>query len=103
MEQATLVRVTSDHIARGKPRNCGECPVALALIGALGDLIPEGSVVEVTRTTAVVDLPGGEAWEAILPAVARDFIAAFDDETLGGTYAPVEFALAWRLDEWWRP
>jgi len=93
MEQATLVRVTPWDIAHGKPRNCHECPAALAIIRALGDLLPEGSVVAVGGYRAVVFLPDSEIW-APLPQSAGNFIGALDE--LGDPGAPFEFTLTWR-------
>jgi hypothetical protein len=94
-EQTTLVRVTPAHIERGVVQDCERCPVALAVINALGDLFTEGSVVDVDIYSIVFwPAPGGDACIAMTPDVAADFISAYDDL---GDVGPFEFTLTWSI------
>lgn len=71
-----LIRVTSSHIANGKPRSYCECPVALAMMECTG----ETWFVTPSRVDRVYALPD----------VARQFIADFD---AGRSVGPFEFEL----------
>jgi hypothetical protein len=86
----TEVRVTAAHIAQGRPQDCNECPVALALREALGP----GAVVAVDEGEITAWMPGAETWRADTPAAAKGFIRAFDNFTDAGL--PPAFTLTWR-------
>jgi hypothetical protein len=96
MSTQTLVRVTAEHIARGVVKDCEKCPVALAVIDALGDLFTKDSTVD-AECDSIIFWPGPdlEMWRAPTPTVAADFIDAFDSY-FQGTAAPFEFVLKWR-------
>jgi len=75
--KTTLVRVTADHIARGKRSDCEACPIALALAEA----DPRHRIWDV-----------GEVWDGVfhavlmtgealpLPPVAKAFVSDFDSK-----------------------
>lgn len=91
-EPTTLVRVTREHIANGVIRDCERCPIALALIDALGDLFTPGSWVDVEMGMVMFCRAGEETWTAWTPDVAATFIEDFDH---GDDVAPLEFTLTW--------
>jgi hypothetical protein len=95
-EPTTHVSVTPAHIADGIVRSCDRCPVALALIEALGDLFTPDSMVAVDPLSIMFwpDADGDETWKAVTPHAAAAFIVAFD--SLDGP-GPFEFDLAWRV------
>lgn len=69
------IRVTQDHIDRGRQSNCALCPVALALQEALGDpLIRAG----VSRWGHFKDNEGAFDWSLPLPGAVGRFIVLFD-------------------------
>jgi hypothetical protein len=84
-----LIRVTAVDIALGVRESCEECPIALAIVHAIGDMPANVSVsawdARLYRHEDTLD--------AALPQEARAFIERFD---LGDTVEPFEFDLTWR-------
>jgi hypothetical protein len=89
----TTVRVTAGHIAHGEVRACHKCPIALAVLDALGN--PAGALAGVGMDGIEVTMPG-EFRLADTPSVARDFIEDFD---FLGDVSPIEFTLTWLVME----
>jgi hypothetical protein len=85
----TRVSVTAEHIAAGIPRDCRECPIAVALLAAFPDAIR----VDVDPEAARLYAPEGH-YRAAVPPEATVFIVAFDDEL---PVEPFAFNLIWRL------
>jgi hypothetical protein len=83
----STIAVTAEHIAKGKPDNCRECPVALAILAAMPearrvDVIQIGDSLTYTRIRVIPDnaRPANRTTlEAPLPAEAARFIRAFDN------------------------
>lgn len=73
------VKVTRRHIGAGKPRDCCECPIALAVIEAVRAAGISDAEVSVTLTIAVVRA-GERKWVANLPGEAQAFIERIDNE-----------------------
>jgi hypothetical protein len=75
-----LIKVTEEHIAKGKPGKCGACPVALAFL----EQVPKCSSIDVNyeRIAAIID---GEHHRGQLPSTAVTFI---DDLDFRGREAP---------------
>jgi hypothetical protein len=76
----TTINVTAEHIAKGQPSMCADCPVALAIKDALPGLWsvlvgPKIGIVP-TRTSRAT------TWLALPPDV-QDFIWDFDDSGRG--------------------
>ena len=75
------------HIDKGKPAECGSCPVALAV----KDVLRESFLVNVGMcTVAVFTDDGSQSWGDDLPEVANRFIDRFD---LGMRVSPFSFEL----------
>ena len=69
------IEVTQEDIDRGLPRNCGHCPVALAVMRATGfeEVYVSAWSMQLYRKGSYV--PGGSA---LTPKEAAGFIDAFD-------------------------
>ena len=80
------IEVTQDHIDRGVPDNCFECPVALALI----DYGVDGANVNAMEIEYV---RGGRFKSIRTPEVVSGFIFDFDDETVRHECLPFTFEL----------
>lgn len=86
------VKVTQEHIDRGKRRDCAKCPVTLA-----ADELVKPDVHLTTGKTYIywcdpwIDRTGDlEVQEAVLPAAAIGFIVDFD---MGTWVAPFTFTI----------
>ena len=90
-ENTTLVRVTSEHIKRGTPRRLTSCPVALAVMDAIGKA---GTHASVDGIEIVAWVPG-EVWTASPSRAVDDFIYFFDN---GEPVDPFEFTVTWRVE-----
>jgi hypothetical protein len=82
------VTVTQSDIDAGVARECGRCPVALAL----ARVVPAGLTVIVgcISATLLSGAPTLPSFHTEIPEIARDFISAFDE---GRPVEPVEFFL----------
>ena len=78
-----IIKVTQEHIEKGKKNNCWRCPIALAIAEASGGcriaVLFEHYVIEDEARTA-----------RTLPVEAISFIASFD---AGLPVAPFEFEI----------
>jgi hypothetical protein len=82
MSKRIKVDVTREHIEVGLKKDCGSCPVALAIRSA----IPNCAYVSVDPNRATVLPVAGKPLRRIpLPRTARDFISAFDHGWFGAT------------------
>jgi len=83
-----IVKVTKNHIDRGKPDSCYNCPIALALheadyaVSYMVTVSPVHVHLEFSGIETEMDLP--------LPQIACDFIDDFDN---GRKVKPFEFEL----------
>jgi hypothetical protein len=80
-----LIHVTQEMIAAGEIGDCKTCPIALALKAeGFVDITVDGNCVDFYT-------PDGK-WSGVLvlPAAAREFVKAFDDEEF---VAPIEFEM----------
>jgi hypothetical protein len=83
MNTATTVTVsvTQEHIDRGKPARCHDCPIALAIIAAMPGAV-DASVFyldcEEPQMRATVWMNDGTAHQLNLPDEADEFARAFD-------------------------
>lgn len=78
MSRTILVKVTQEHIARGRARNCMLCPVALAVAQTL-----DGFDVDVYGTDVRFSSPsytGGPRPSSRLTRSAQRFISRFDGD-----------------------
>lgn len=88
-----VISVTAGHIAEGRPGNCSECPIALAVIAAFPDIeVIEVKADQVTESAWIKAWP---SWSAAfvnipLPHEAYEFIRAFDDS---GAVEPLSFTV----------
>ena len=85
------IMVTYDHISRGRPRDPFRCPVALAIVDAVGAYHARVR----SNGYVYVKIPalrryGFEAYR--LPKAAREFVKGYDDGTLA-IVAPFSFTL----------
>lgn len=102
----TTVRVTEKHIADGTACNGSHCPIALAVLDALGAQGAAVAIVQVDNydvdvTVTCQDGDGVRKFRADLDSHASSFVEAFDDaEDSDGRdaslIAPFETELAWR-------
>ncbi len=84
------LHVTQDRIDRGKPGNCGECPIALTFI----DEFP-GREVEVVGPVVFI-----ERYAYTLPEECLDFIGRYDNQL---PVAPFSFSFDMTaVDREWR-
>ena len=90
----TPVFVTPANIAAGVPNNCERCPVALALIDALG--AEDGTALDVELDWVYLTLADGTVWRAATDRHTEYFIRCFDDH--GGAGGPFAFTLIWHRD-----
>jgi hypothetical protein len=82
----TTITVTAEHIAEGKPDNCRDCPVALAILAAMPDARRvsvmqslEGRTYTQIRVIPDSTRPANRTTlEADLPAEVARFVRAFD-------------------------
>lgn len=80
------VKVLQKHIDRGQPRKCSECPITLAIRGALPpDEGGNARPISVRHYTVRI----GDEWYA-LPLPVSNFIITFD---AGGVVPPFTFTL----------
>jgi hypothetical protein len=93
-EPPTHVSVTGQHIEGGVVGSCDKCPIALAVLDAVGN---PAAAVDVNDDAISLFLPG-ETWTAVTPPVAANFIYAFDGvEEIGPE--PIEFDLNWDITQ----
>jgi hypothetical protein len=94
MNLPTMITVTADHIASGRPGESCLCPIALAIADAVRDLPSSGHAPHVTVSSfdVIVKLTWTD-WRAELPGSGQGFIAAFD---AGAPVGPFTFELTWR-------
>lgn len=85
------VTVTAEHIAAGQPGICYSCPIALALIDAIGN--PDITV-SVYDDEAVL-IQGRRIARANLPGAAMTFIDCFDGIHGAREVEPFTFELTW--------
>lgn len=86
------VTVTAEHIAAGQPGICYSCPIALALIDAIGNPDITVSVYDDEATLFGVR---GRIARANLPAAAMTFIDRFDGINGAREVEPFTFELTW--------
>ena len=86
------VKVTQDHINRGEPGDCGNCPVALAIKDTLH--FPDSliAVAEAHEPTVYIRTKENKRLSLILPVEALRFILNFDNNNPSKT-KPFEFEL----------
>jgi len=83
--------VTQEHIDRGQRADCDRCPIALAVLDALGN--PEGSsFIQVSLWNVFA----GRDTVFRLPGAAREFISDFDNRR---NVRPFRFTLSVALTE----
>ena len=81
--QVVILDVTQDDIDHGHPCNSTKCPVATALIRALGggpDIVVSVSCV------SIAFIQDGEVWDVDTPTPVATFIQAFDNQGDAATY-----------------
>ena len=73
----TAISVTAEHIAKGIPGECTECPIALAIAGAFPDL---AEIAVYTNHIGIwTGYPPGRMFISVsLPEKAIAFIEAYD-------------------------
>ncbi len=82
------IQVTQEDINQGVRQECEKCPIALAVIRAIG---PQAATMRISVDDAWVDI-GEESW--CLPRSAARFVSDFDS---GKAVTPFEFELTEKL------
>jgi hypothetical protein len=81
-----LIKVTEDHIRRGRRQSICKCPIALAIMEA----VPTRLLIVGPNVVSI------DIGEFLLPKEAQDFIGDFDFEKK--KVSPFEFELVERMD-----
>ena len=92
------IRVTQAHIDAGQPRNCGSCPVALAVTEACKDVPGFGWAAAELDWLLLLGGNGepGLLFKARTPPEAEQFMNRFDSYE---DVDPLEFTVTWQAVE----
>ena len=71
--KSIMITVTADHISRGVKKDCGSCPVALAISDGVG-----GGGAWVSNSRLEYHAPDGRLIKARTPRSVQRFVVSFD-------------------------